>query len=473
MKTPPLWVEKIPIEFQKQLILGYIAADGYSDNRNKSIRITSVCLSGLHSARRILARIGIAASIRNGIDGKDDYEICGVKCKTKKKYDLRFREGASKLGFDIENQSRYQFPETFIKDGYLWSKVKSIEESKIETFCPITTKTHTYITRFGLSHNCLDDFETNKTKDSEAYTNITKSHIDEFATGLDSKASILYLGNYITKTGIVQWIMDRSKIDEKIRVRFVPIEEGGQPTWPEKYCMTDVEADQTGKISLESKKKQFGFVLYQTEMMNNPIGTAQQIFKKEMFKYITLEEVLQKSCRVFITIDTVGLAKKNSLKKGDFIGICINFVDREGFWNIMTLKRKMDSRDLINTMFDYWSKYNAEEIGWEKTQFTEGLKSTLETEKFKRGKFPLVQDLKSGGVNKNDRIRGALLGRYEAGSIRHIENYCEGLEDELLAFPNSVHDDVSDSLAYQDQIAKSPFSQSEMKVVPNVPQNCS
>lgn len=75
----------------------------------------------------------------------------------------------------------------------------------------------------------------------------------------------------------------------------------------------------------------------------------------------------------------------------------------------------------------------------------------------KRGKFPRIVDLLHRG-QKEERIRGELLGRYESGSIRHITNYTEGLEEELLAFPGSRNDDVIDSFSYMPQIAKSPFS---------------
>lgn len=468
IKTPPMWVESIPIGFQKNLILGYIAADGYFDKRNKSIRITSVCLPGLHSARRILARIGISASIRNGIDGKENVDICGTTCKTQKKYDLRFREGASILGFNIENQKRYTYPETFIKDGFLWSKVKSISDSKKEIFCPINVDGHSYTTKFGLSHNCLDDFETNKTKDSLAYTTSTRGHIEEFASGLASNAGILYLGNYITKTGVVQWLMDRAKEDQRIRIRMVPAIENGEPTWPSKYAMTNEEAEKTNKVSLEDKRKQLGTVVFETEMMNNPIGSEYQVFKKEMFHRISLDEVLKKTCRVFLTLDTAISQTKN----GDYTGGAINFVDMEGKWNIMAINRRMTPKQLIDFVFEIHNKYHPEQNGIEKTTFQMALKEFFEEEMRKRNQYPVMVDLLHGGKKKEERIRGSLLGRYESGSINHIDGYCEELEQQLLAFPNSVHDDVIDALSYQDQIAQSPFQQVLTKVTPHVPQSC-
>jgi hypothetical protein len=352
--------------------------------------------------------------------------------------------------------------------GFLYEKKRSSEEMTLTRIGKFLTKNNILVEAHSVAESVrgriygaqrpdwvtLDDFETNRTKDSEAYTAITKSHIEEFATGLDADAKILYLGNYITKTGVVQWIMDRAQKDDKIRVRMVPIEENGKPTWEGKFCLTEEDALVNGKKSLEELKKQFDFVLYQTEMMNNPIGSEQQIFKKEMFKYISYDEVMKMSCRVFMTIDTA-ISQKAS---ADYTGICINFVDREGFWNLMTFKRRMTPKELLDFIFEYWEKYKIEEIGIEKTTFQMALKEFFEEEMRKRNKYPRIVDLLHRQQKKEERIRGSLLGRYESGSIRHIENYVEGLEEEALAFPGAVNDDVLDATGYQDQIAKSPFA---------------
>lgn len=367
--------------------------------------------------------------------------------------------------------------------GFIYQKKRSQEEMTMTRLGKFITKNDILVEAHSVAESvrgrlygsqrpdfvCGDDFETNKTKDSEAYTAVTKGHFEEFATGLDSKAGILYLGNYITKTGIVQWIMDRAKKDDKIRVRMVPIEENGKPTWESKYCMTNKEAEETGKISLEEKKKQFDFVVYQTEMMNNPIGSEQQIFKKEMFKHISYDEVMKMNCRVFMTIDTA-ISQKTS---ADNTGISIIFVDREGYWNVMTFRRKMTPKELLDFIFEYWEKYHIEEVGIEKTVYKMTLIEFFQDEMRKRNKHPTIKDLLHGGTKKEERIRGSLLGRYESGSIRHIENYCEGLEDELLAFPIGNHDDVIDSLSYGDQIAKSPFAETKLVVKSYKPEVCS
>jgi len=132
----------------------------------------------------------------------------------------------------------------------------------------------------------LDDFETNKTKDSKAYIDQVQKHIDEFATGLSSNEAVLYLGNYITEYGVVRRLFDRAQDDARLVVHNVPVINNlGQTTWPPKYALTDDEAQGTGKVSLEDKKRQVGSVVFSAEMLNQPVDRETAIFKQEWLQY--------------------------------------------------------------------------------------------------------------------------------------------------------------------------------------------
>lgn len=236
-KVPSSWVEFIDTEFQRELILGYIDADGSVDRNGNCVRIASVCLPGLLMVRRILARLDVASSIRNTSEAKDEYIICGNKCKTQKKYDLRFRENASSLGFPISNQTRYSYPETFIKDGFLWSKVKEIKKTEEELFCPIQTKSHDYLTDFGLSHNC-EDFEDRTTLRSAKKTKAIWDNMEEARTGLAKEGACLYTCNYISEAGNVHRLV--GKPSETRKVLTVPILKHGLSAWPDRYSLEEI-----------------------------------------------------------------------------------------------------------------------------------------------------------------------------------------------------------------------------------------
>ena len=296
----------------------------------------------------------------------------------------------------------------------------------------------------------LDDFETNKTKDSKAYTEQVIKHIDEFKTGLDSTAKIMYLGNYITEFGSIQALLDRAKVDNKLKVRNVPVEKDGKPTWPDKYVMTDVEAKGTNKVSLEDKKKQFGSLVYSAEMLNQPVDESTQEFFKKNFKYKTQEEVNKLKVRKFVTIDSA-LTKH---AESDFTGIVKNYVSEINDWHLDARRYKVNSKELINLIFQFHDE-GFEKIGIEEGAFTQAVEPFFQDECKVRNKYPYIVKLKHGGIMKETRIRG-LIPRYEAGHIYHITGTSSELEEELLKFPKGLNDDVADALNYQNMIAEPP-----------------
>lgn len=280
----------------------------------------------------------------------------------------------------------------------------------------------------------LDDFETNKTKDSKAYTEQVIKHIDEFKAGLDSSANILYLGNYITEFGSVQSLMDRAKTDDRLLIRNIPVIKDGLPTWSAKYSL---EFDPTGKkISLADKRKQLGSQVFSAEMMNQPIDELTQEFYRKNFKYKTLKEIMDKVHRRFITIDSALTKNANS----DYTGVIKNFVTENNDWNIIAKQYKINSKSLIDLIFQFHNE-GFEQIGIEEGAFTQAVQPFFEDECRKRNQFPNTVMLKHGGIMKETRIRG-LIPRYEMGTIYHIEDSCNELEEQLLRFPRGLHDDV-------------------------------
>lgn len=152
-KAPPSWVEHLEDRFLVALVQGYIAADGYKDNR--SVEVTSIHMGGLLSLRRILMRLNIAGTIKQ----KRARGTCtlpgGRVCETQETFVLQFTRNADTLGYDIPDyKDRYAHPVCYVEGDWLWSRVRSIEEAPDREFVPITTPTGDYLTAFGRSHNC-------------------------------------------------------------------------------------------------------------------------------------------------------------------------------------------------------------------------------------------------------------------------------------------------------------------------------
>ena len=87
----------------------------------------------------------------------------------------------------------------------------------------------------------------------------------------------------------------------------------------------------------------------------------------------------------------------------------------------------------------------------------------------------MVEELKHHGKNKYERIRGALQGRFQFGKIFFRKNSVDDqdkLKLELYDFPKSKHDDLSDALAYIEQVAIRPFGQVRERYRTEIEQEC-
>lgn len=374
------------------------------------------------------------------------------------------RENAERILFDIafelvnNNNLKADF-------GILFSKergIDQIKQNRINNFvCENGTRVEAHSTqesvrgRIHLNQRpdflLLDDIETNKTKESEAYTKQVKDHITEAMAGMSPDGYMLYLGNYISEYGNIQWLIDRAKIDKRIRVRNVPVMIDDKPTWEGKYALTDEEAKKTGKVSIEDKQRQLGSLVFSYEMMNKPIDEMSAEFKRQYAQPITEHEVLQKETNCYITIDSA-VSEKDS---ADFTGITINRVDRFNKWFVKTYRLKVNSKELIDHLFYLHKVYTPKYLGLEETTFTMAIEPFIQEEMRKRQVFFSITPIKHKGIHKETRIRG-LIPRWENKSIFLVGDNLE-LLDEMRTFPLGQHDDVLDSLSMQLHIAKPPY----------------
>jgi predicted phage terminase large subunit-like protein len=384
--------------------------------------------------------------------------------------------------FDKENAERILFDVAFemvnnknlITDfGVLFSKergIQDIKQNRINNFvCENGVRVEAHSTqesvrgRLHLNQrpDCLilDDIETNKTKDSQAYTKQVKDHITEAMAGMSTDGFMLYLGNFITEYGNIAHLFERAKSDENIRVRNIPVIIDGKPAWEAKYAMTNEEAKLTGKVSIEDKQKQLGSQVFSYEMMNQPIDDSLAEFKKEYIQFYEIDKLLHLRTVTYITVDTA-VSEKTS---ADFTGITINMVSSENKWYIDTYRIKVNSKGLIDHLFMLQEKYNPALFGIEKTTFTMGIKPFLDDEMRNRDKWLTIKELTHTTQSKETRIR-ALIPRWESKSI-FLLNPCTDLLDEMRTFPRGIHDDALDSLAMQEEVAEKPVNLDEWDAI--------
>ena len=231
--------------------------------------------------------------------------------------------------------------------------------------------------------------------------------------------------------------------------------------------MTDDEVGDTGKISIESKMKQLGSLVFSYEMMNQPIDEMQAEFKKEHIQFSTMERVKELETTCYVTIDSAVSEKESA----DFTGVTINWISKDNKWYINTYRLKINTRELIDHIFYVYETYNPVFIGLEKTTFTMAIQPFIQEEMRKRNKFITITPIEHKGINKELRIRG-LIPRWENKSIYLVGDNTE-LIDEMRVFPNGQNDDVLDSLAYQTYYAKAPMQKKQPLIVSVVCYYCS
>lgn len=225
-------------------------------------------------------------------------------------------------------------------------------------------------------------------------------------------------------------------IDDKV------IRKTGDALWPTRFPVERL-------MQIKSVLGNYDWAsLYQQE----PIDEDSIEFKRDWFKYRSEEDVQRLNTRRFLTIDTAG----RMTTKSDYMGFTDNRVDREGNWNIKAWKVKMNSAELLETLFTLQDIHHFESIGIEKTIYLDAIQKFMEIEMQKRKKILPIKELEHRNQSKELRIRG-LVPRYQAGNMFHVTGQTSDLEKQLLQFPKGAEDDIIDSLAYQDQIAEAPF----------------
>ena len=178
VKNLPDWVLSIDPIYQKELLLGYIAGDGYIDSNHGQIRINSINKDIIYKLGLICERLELPYHIRN-TRTKEKLTTFpnGITSLAHKQYEIRLSQNVPKvLGIQITEKKSN---EVFIKDGYIWRKIKEIKLSdKEQEFIPIQTPDHTYNTYFGISHNCvLDDLMSDEASKSKVILQLIKDTI--------------------------------------------------------------------------------------------------------------------------------------------------------------------------------------------------------------------------------------------------------------------------------------------------------
>jgi predicted phage terminase large subunit-like protein len=208
---------------------------------------------------------------------------------------------------------------------------------------------------------------------------------------------------------------------------------------------------------IDMAKKSMSSYAFRQEFMASFEAIGSEIFKEDWVSISTEEP---DAGDYYIAIDMAGFEdankKKTKSSRLDNTSIAVVKVSESGWWIAEIIYGRWTFEETANKIFEAVEDYKPVGVGIEKGISKQAIMSPLSDMMRQRGNYFRIEELTHGNKRKTDRIVAALQGRFEHGTIDINEgDWNIEFLDQLFQFPNpQVHDDLIDSLAYIDQLAK-------------------
>ena len=215
---------------------------------------------------------------------------------------------------------------------------------------------------------------------------------------------------------------------------------------------------------IDVAKKSMSSHAFQQEFMASFKNQGSEMFKEEWLNFGT--KPASEDGDYYVAIDLAGFQdvskKKGNTSRLDSSAISIVFVTEEGWFVEDIIHGRWTLDDTAKKIFQVVKDYKPMSIGIEKGISKQAVMSPL-MDMMKRQNFYFrVEELTHGNQRKTDRIMWSLQGRFEHNRItlnKKKKDWHPIFLDQLFAFPDPLtHDDLVDSLAYIDQLAKVTYA---------------
>lgn len=208
---------------------------------------------------------------------------------------------------------------------------------------------------------------------------------------------------------------------------------------------------------IDIAKKSMSSYAFRQEFLASFEAMGSDIFKEDWVSVSTEEPDIGD---YYIAIDMAGFEdatkKKSKNSRLDNTAISVVKVSEHGWWVAEIIYGRWTFEETAQKIFEAVAEYEPLAVGIEKGISRQAIMSPLADMMKRTGNFFKIEELTHGNKKKTDRIIAALQGRFEHGAIDINEGEWNiEFLDQLFQFPNpQVHDDLIDSLAYIDQLAK-------------------
>ena len=217
--------------------------------------------------------------------------------------------------------------------------------------------------------------------------------------------------------------------------------------------------ERMGKAVLEDLENSMGSYAFAGQYLQEPVPIGGGEIKKDWLNYFQSLSFDAKNCNIYITVDPATSKKKTS----DFTAMCVwALAPDHNYYIVDGVRERLNPTERIQVLFDLHRKWNEKcgrppKVGWEQYGMMSDIHYIQEKQADENYRFA-VQEIKSK-MQKEERIR-RLIAPMERGQIwipndlyykNHKglpENFMNAIvEQEMLLFPFSAHDDFLDSMA--------------------------
>jgi predicted phage terminase large subunit-like protein len=229
------------------------------------------------------------------------------------------------------------------------------------------------------------------------------------------------------------------------------------------WHFTSYDNETLDSEEIDVAKKSMSTHAFQQEFMASFKNQGSEMFKEEWLNFGTKPEG---DGDYYIAIDLAGFQdvskKKGKTSRLDNSAISIVFVNESGWFIEDVIYGRWTLDETATKIFQAVRDYKPLSVGIEKGISKQAVMSPI-MDMMKRQNFYFrVEELTHGNQKKTDRIMWALQGRFEHGRItlnKKKKEWHSRFCDELFQFPDPLtHDDLIDSLAYIDQLAKVTYA---------------
>ena len=199
--------------------------------------------------------------------------------------------------------------------------------------------------------------------------------------------------------------------------------------------------------SLEKIQRAVGPRDWSALYQQNPVSDEGDYFTRDMIRYYDPADIDFSRMKFYCAWDlAIGQRDRNDYS----VGLVVGVDEYDNLYIVDCVRGKFDGFEIVERILDLYEQWRPSIIGIEKGHIEMALGPFLEKRVRERKLYEAYfKDLKPGRRDKEARAR-AIQGRMQQGMVRipKDEVWTGPLVAELLRFPNGVHDDQVDALAW-------------------------